>query len=56
NRTKKKIRDKDFDFLVTAYSWPAFSSLNYAFNPSNIKKKLFHSALLIKVSYTIFNN
>ncbi|KAG1835884.1 hypothetical protein DFJ58DRAFT_847298 [Suillus subalutaceus] len=41
DRTKEKIRDRDPDFLVTAYSWPAFLYTDYTFDSSNIEKGLF---------------
>ncbi|KAG1880793.1 hypothetical protein F4604DRAFT_1922421 [Suillus subluteus] len=56
NRTKEKIRDRDPDFLVTAYSWPVFLYLDYTFDSSNIEKGLFHSALLLKAFKHIFTS
>ncbi|KAG1735829.1 hypothetical protein EDB19DRAFT_1910556 [Suillus lakei] len=52
--TKDKIRDRDSDFLVTAYSWPAFMYKDYSFDLANIKKGLFHSTLLLRVFKHLF--
>ncbi|KAG1847225.1 hypothetical protein F4604DRAFT_1524998, partial [Suillus subluteus] len=56
NSTKEKIRDRDPDFLVTAYSWPAFLYTDYTFDSSNIEKGLFHSALLLKAFKHLFTS
>ncbi|KAG1795911.1 hypothetical protein EV424DRAFT_1547313 [Suillus variegatus] len=56
NLTKEKIRDRDPDFLVTAYSWPAMLYLDYTFDSGNIEKGLFHSALLLKAFKHIFTS
>ncbi|KAG2052043.1 hypothetical protein BDR06DRAFT_983354 [Suillus hirtellus] len=54
--TKEKIRDRDPDFLVMAYSWPAFLYTDYTFDSSNIEKGLFHSALLLKAFKHLFTS
>ncbi|KAG1732747.1 hypothetical protein EDB19DRAFT_1831234 [Suillus lakei] len=51
--TKEKIRDRDLDFLVTAYSWPAFLYKDYSFDSANIGKGLFCSTLLLKIHCAI---
>ncbi|KAG1786639.1 uncharacterized protein HD556DRAFT_1248044 [Suillus plorans] len=56
NLTKEKIRDRDPDFLVTAYSWPAMLYLDYTFDSGNIEKGLFRSALLLKAFKHIFTS
>ncbi|KAG1806937.1 uncharacterized protein HD556DRAFT_1428935 [Suillus plorans] len=56
NLTKEKIRDRDPDFLVMAYSWPAFLYTDYTFDSSNIEKGLFHSALLLKAFKHLFTS
>ncbi|KAG0698671.1 hypothetical protein DFH29DRAFT_1002598 [Suillus ampliporus] len=54
--TKEKIRDRDSDFLVTAYSWPAFLYKDYSFDSANIEKGLFRSTLLLKAFKHIFTS
>ncbi|KAG1851584.1 hypothetical protein DFJ58DRAFT_716668 [Suillus subalutaceus] len=52
----EKIRDRDSDFLVTAYSWPAFVYKDYSFDSANIKKGLFHLTLLLKAFKHVFTS
>ncbi|KAG2120274.1 hypothetical protein DEU56DRAFT_735345 [Suillus clintonianus] len=54
--TKDKIRDRDSDFLVTAYSWPAFIYKDYSFDSANIEKGLFRSTLLLKAFKHLFTS
>ncbi|KAG0695110.1 hypothetical protein DFH29DRAFT_814520, partial [Suillus ampliporus] len=54
--TKDKIRDRDLDFLVTAYSWPVFMYNDYSFDSANIEKGLFHSTLLLKAFKHLFTS
>ncbi|KAG1775700.1 hypothetical protein EV702DRAFT_1180261 [Suillus placidus] len=56
NSTKAKIRDRDPDFLITAYSWPTFLYENYTFDSGNIEKGLFHSAILVKAFKHLFTS
>ncbi|KAG0698048.1 hypothetical protein DFH29DRAFT_984041 [Suillus ampliporus] len=54
--TKDKIRDRDSDFLVTTYSWPAFMYKDYSFDSANIEKGLFRSTLLLKAFKHLFTS
>ncbi|KAG0694654.1 hypothetical protein DFH29DRAFT_1006133 [Suillus ampliporus] len=54
--TKEKIRDRDSDFLVTAYSWLAFLYKDYSFDSANIEKGLFRSTLLLKAFKHVFTS
>lgn len=48
-RIKRKIRNGDEDFAVTAQSWPNFFYAGYACDPLDLEKGLFKGEILVKV-------
>ncbi|KAH7917428.1 hypothetical protein BV22DRAFT_1026345 [Leucogyrophana mollusca] len=53
---KEKIRNYHPDYLVTAYSWPAFLYKNNIYDPNNPSVGLFKGSLLVKAFKHIFTS
>ncbi|KAH7920737.1 hypothetical protein BV22DRAFT_1107538 [Leucogyrophana mollusca] len=53
---KTKIRDRDPDFLVTAYSWPTFLYKDFEYDHTDIELGLLRSSLMVKAFKYLFTS